>query len=387
MTHLLVILKYCVSYLGVKETTVLSLNQKKPYRIEHINGKYYLTRDINVSTKRTKIRKLIGANKPTKKEQEQFIEKNAEEIETEASKMETALNLTTYKITYLDKNTAEELENIRVLHKRFTELLTIDETERYEQELEIHYVHGTTVVEGNTLTEEQTRKLLTNGTLPDNKQNIREINEIQNFKTVKKYRDTYKTKITLNFIKKLHSLIMHNIDIETAGQFRKKHVTISGREKPVTSYEFIELALLEIIENYYTALKNGSNPFEEAAIFHHEFENIHPFTDGNGRVGRELLNFMLHKTGYPRLLILKSTRDTYLKILQLGDEEKYPEMIVHFAHLLIAQEQGTILTQILKQISNIYSLDKKDNTVSYNLAPQIIKKWPTNINNNDDNKK
>jgi Fic family protein len=359
--------------------------QKNAYRVEQIKNKYYLTRDINVKNKRKKIRKLLGTSKPTEKELNQFIEKNAEEIETKACKTETMLLLATYKLNYLDKKTAEELETIRVFYKRFTELSAINEIEAYEQEMEIKYVHGTTIVEGNTLTEEQTRNLLTKGTLPDDKQNIREINEVQNFKTVKKYRDSYKGKITLTFIKTLHAMIVHNIDVENAGQFRKKQVTIGGREKPVTSYEFIEMALLEIIENYYTALKNGNNPFEEAVIFHHKFESIHPFLDGNGRVGREIFNFMLHKTGYPRFSVLKTTREAYLKLLQLGDQEKHQDMITHFAYLLITQENISIFSNILKQALTNRSSTKKDNTISYNLAPQIVKEWPTNINNNNKN--
>jgi Fic family protein len=355
----------------------ISLKQKEPYRVEQIDGKYYLTRDINVKNNRKKIRKLIGTTKPTDEEQQQFIEKNAGKIETEAINTETMLRLTTYKLNYLDRKTAEKLETLRAYCKRYTELLSVDKIETYDQEMEIKYVYGTTVVEGNTLTEEQTRNLLTKGTLPSDKQNVREINEVQNFKTVKNYRDNYKGKITLNFIKTLHAMIVHNIDVKTAGKFRKKQVIIGGREKPVTRHEFIEMALLESIEIYYNALKNGNNPFEEAVIFHHKFENIHPFHDGNGRVGREIFNFMLHKTGYPRFSVLSSTREAYLKILQLGDEEKYQEMVVHFAYLFITQENNIMVSNALKQ-----ALNKKDNTVSYNLAPQIVKEWTQNTNDN-----
>jgi fido (protein-threonine AMPylation protein) len=360
----------------VEGAFMTSQKQKEAYRVEQIGNKYYLTRDINIAKKRKKIRKLIGTSKPTEKELQQFIEKNTETIETEAFETETNLSLTTYKLNYLDQKTAKKLENTRTLYKKFTKILPINEIETYEQEIEIKYVHGTTIIEGNTLTEEQTRNLLTKGTIPDDKQNIREINEVQNFKTVKKYRDNYKGKITSTFIKKLHAMIIHNIDIENAGQYRKKKVSISGREKPVTSHEFIELALLEIIENYYTALKNGNNPFEEAVIFHHKFESIHPFLDGNGRVGREIFNFMLHKTGYPRFSVLKTTREAYLKLLQLGDEEKYQDMIVHFAYLFITQET---VNMISKALDNWLS-EKKVTSVSYNLAPQIVEEWATNIN-------
>lgn len=187
---------------------------KKPYRIEQHTTvtnkqKYYLVRDIAVNGKRRKIRRYISAIKPTDKEIEQFKEKYAKEIETEAVEIETRLILETCKINYLAQNTVEKLENTHVLYKRYAEILSVDENEVYEQNFEIKYVHGTTAIEGNTLTEEQTKNLLQKNVLPQDKQ-LREINEVQNFKNVKKYRDTYKGKINLNFIKKLHELIMNN---------------------------------------------------------------------------------------------------------------------------------------------------------------------------------
>jgi Fic family protein len=56
-----------------------------------------------------------------------------------------------------------------------------------------------------------------------------------------------------------------------------------------------------------------------AAIFHGKFERIHPFEDGNGRVGRFLMNIILTKGGYPPLIIRKSQRVSYLKTLESFD--------------------------------------------------------------------
>jgi len=62
------------------------------------------------------------------------------------------------------------------------------------------------------------------------------------------------------------------------------------------------------------------HPVVHAAIHHAWFERIHPFMDGNGRVGRLLLSFMLVQRGYPPAVILKSQRPRYLRALQLADE-------------------------------------------------------------------
>jgi hypothetical protein len=63
-----------------------------------------------------------------------------------------------------------------------------------------------------------------------------------------------------------------------------------------------------------------AHPVVHAAVHHAWFERIHPFVDGNGRVGRLLHNFMLLQHGYPPAVILKSQRPRYLRGLALSDE-------------------------------------------------------------------
>ena len=65
---------------------------------------------------------------------------------------------------------------------------------------------------------------------------------------------------------------------------------------------------------------NDRHPVVHAAIHHAWFERIHPFTDGNGRVGRLLLDFMLLQRGYPPAVIPKAQRPRYLRALELADD-------------------------------------------------------------------
>ena len=69
------------------------------------------------------------------------------------------------------------------------------------------------------------------------------------------------------------------------------------------------------------------HPIECAILFHQKFEEIHPFKDGNGRVGRELLRIILSKNGYPSIFIDKSTREEYLKSLDEGNQKKHQRLI------------------------------------------------------------
>jgi Fic family protein len=85
-----------------------------------------------------------------------------------------------------------------------------------------------------------------------------------------------------------------------------------------------------------------SHPVVHAAVHHAWFERIHPFSDGNGRVGRLLLNFMLIQQGYPPAVILKGQRPRYLKALELADENN-PSLLAE----VIARSVSGTLTRFL----------------------------------------
>jgi Fic family protein len=90
----------------------------------------------------------------------------------------------------------------------------------------------------------------------------------------------------------------------------------------------------KLINRYYRQVEKRVHPFEAAVMFHYNFELIHPFTDRNGRVEREIFNFMLRRCGYPELLFLGHDRDTYINSLKLGNQKKYAEIIQIFADFI-----------------------------------------------------
>ncbi|MCL2477112.1 hypothetical protein [Candidatus Bathycorpusculum sp.] len=66
-----------------------------------------------------------------------------------------------------------------------------------------------------------------------------------------------------------------------------------------------------------------------------------------GRVGREILNYMLNKSGYSRLL-LGSDRTKYIKLLRLANEEKYDQMVVQFAQLIVDQRYQVMMDNLVQ---------------------------------------
>jgi Fic family protein len=327
---------------------------RKPYRVEviypkHEKPRYYLVKDVKVRGKKRKVSKYLGHNSLSTKEKEQYREDYAYEIEEKAAWKRAELSSSFYKSQYLSFDQVKLTEEIKYLYKTFIDLLTTAEIDVYEGSFEVQYVQGTTSIEGNTLTLRETYDLLVNGITPSAK-SLREINEVQNFKKLKMYRDKYRRKVTVDFIKNLHRFVMSNIDTEFAGIFRRvDDIGIVGCDISVTPAILIEPELNSAISEYYTHLIEGWHPFEQTILFHHKFEIIHPFNDGNGRVGREVLNYMLTRVGYPRLLFLGKDRDTYLDSLKMGDHEDYAGMVKAFGDLVVKQRMN-VLKENLKKV-------------------------------------
>ena len=336
---------------------------RRPYRVEVTypkkgKPKYFLVRDVKVKGKKRKARKYLGIVPPTAEEVEKYRREYAAEMEIKVAKKKAEMSASFYASEHLSKYQIGLLEELRYTYQGVMDLLTVNELEGYEKQFEISYVHGTTSIEGNTLTLREAGDLLVYRITPESK-SLREINEVQNFMSVARYRNKYKGKVTLDFIKTLHNLIMNNIDYESAGSFRRTDdIGIEGYDNMLCPSALIEEELEKAIQQYYEELESGRHPFELAIIFHHEFEVIHPFSDGNGRVGREILNYMLMRTKFPKLLFLGEDRGEYINALKLGDENRYSDMVGKFYYIIMKQRYG-ILRENLESIAKTAKRDRQ----------------------------
>jgi Fic family protein len=324
---------------------------RKPYRVELYfpssgQPKYYLVKDVAVDGKRRKVRKYLGVTQPTADDIARYRAKYGSWLESRAISAKARITAAKYKSRYLG-GLVHGLELVRHLNDSVMRHLTLNEVEAYEKEFEISYVQGTTSIEGNTLTRRQAGDLLAEGIAPRSK-SLREINEVQNFRRVIQHRRSYRGKVTTDFIQTLHSMIMANIDLESAGQFRRvDDIAITGCDLKVTPAALVREELEAAIRGYYGGIRRGYHPFEEAVLFHYRLEMIHPFTDGNGRVGREVLNFMLMKSDFPRLLFLGRDREKYLSALRDGNQSKFGSLALTFAELLVDQRQRILEERLL----------------------------------------
>lgn len=188
----------------------------------------------------------------------------------------------------------------------------------YYESFVTEFTYDTSAIEGSTVSLEETSMILFDRIAPAGK-NVREIREIENHKDAFDYMINYAGDINKGFVLKLHKLLMHNILWKHSGVFRDVRVFVRGAgfippEPGIVEREFKNLM------NWYRSNKRKYHPIIIAAHFHFVFESIHPFRDGNGRVGRLLLNFILRKNGYPMINIKTAEKSKYYHALSVGNK-------------------------------------------------------------------
>lgn len=229
-----------------------------------------------------------------------------------------------YHAEFIDKKRITALETLRYYHAEFKDLYP-DERNRYIESVFVRYVQGTTAIEGNTISPQEVQELLEHDISPAGKK-VSEVYEILNFVWLRDFLKTYEGDVSEKLIKKMHAILMENL-MRTPGDYRQIQV---GIEK--VDYEpppaILVPDLMKDLISWYRANAKKTHPFELATLLHTRFELIHPFTDGNGRVGRALMNFILEKGGYPTIYLGLSHRKDYLDAIKPADDGYYSPIVI-----------------------------------------------------------
>ncbi|MFH1188218.1 MAG: Fic family protein [bacterium] len=195
------------------------------------------------------------------------------------------------------KNTAVEILNNPDIRDRFILKLT----------------YHSNKIEGSTLTEPDTAAILfDNAALPN--KSLTEQLEAKNHQTALNYLLDYiaqKGRIDQKLVLKLHSVLMNGVRPD-AGLYRNHAVRILGVNLPTANYLKISELMLEIITQ---ATQTTKDIISLSSKIHSRFEQIHPFSDGNGRVGRLLLNAMLLKANFTPAVIHQEQKRFYYAYL------------------------------------------------------------------------
>ena len=176
---------------------------------------------------------------------------------------------------------------------------------------------GTNAIEGNTLTQREVEILLLEDRSVGNRPLVDVMETIQHEASFRGLLDRVNEPIRMTTALELHEQVYHGIDPE-AGMWRRITVFIQGSQHTPPRPEAVIPSMTEWEQDYNRRDIAGEPVFSLAAWMHHRFESIHPFRDGNGRVGRLLLNLHFLRHSWPPLHILPPDRKTYLGVLEAG---------------------------------------------------------------------
>ncbi|KAG7204205.1 hypothetical protein KM043_002036 [Ampulex compressa] len=191
---------------------------------------------------------------------------------------------------------------------------------RAKKEAYFQHIYHTVGIEGNTMNLEQTRAIVETRTAVAGK-SIDEHNEILGLDAAMKYINaTLVNRVGSIFVKdilEIHRRVLGHVDPIEGGQFRRTQVYVGGHVPPGPGDIHYLMEEFVLWLNSERAIR--MHPVRYAALAHYKLVHIHPFSDGNGRTSRLLMNMILMQAGYPPVIVHKEHRHTYYENLQIAN--------------------------------------------------------------------
>ncbi len=265
--------------------------------------KFYLVHSYREKGKIKRISRYLGSHLSEKKLLE--LKKRAEQHILEEIKERSILEF---------ELTQEEIEEFKKYEKDIgVKHLQTPDWKKFTE----NFTYNTNAIEGSTVALSEVKDLLEQKEKPKNHDEVETLNVAKAVGYIK----TSKEKLSIGSLKKIHFICFQRTKT-FAGELRNVEVVIRDgygnvvhQGAPAKDVE----KLLKSLCKWYDLHTNKYPPLLLAAVIHNEFEKIHPFEDGNGRVGRLLLNYVLLQHKYPPLNIRLKDRVRYYKCLQLYD--------------------------------------------------------------------
>ena len=223
---------------------------------------------------------------------------------------------------------------------------------------------GTNAIEGSTIGWKDAEKVLLQGITPSGKP-IDDVRvTIQHEEAFSSLKDPIE--ITLELVLKLHEQVFFGV-LKDAGRWRRINVKITGAKISPPRMERVRDEMIRWEEEYDRRGMIGEDTFTLGAWMHHEFERIHPFSHGNGRIGRLLLNLHFLNRNWPPVHILPKQRDGYIRSLNeyaRGDTtslEEFLKVCMGASLLDLLDQLGTSSDELLslKEGSLVSPYDEK----------------------------
>jgi Fic family protein len=228
------------------------------------------------------------------------------------------------------------LDRVEAIKKTYAQALstyTPLTQERFFDDFGIRFTHNTNKIEGSTLTFFNVKNIIVNNASPFNK-SVDDVTEAQTHMNVYRGLLNEKRELSLDLILEWHASLFGATKPAIAGSIRNSPILISGsKHVPPASRVEVDDCLDQMIR-WYTRVTGDLHPALVACLMKLKFVSIHPFEDGNGRVSRVIMNYLLHKNGYPMFNIDYKLRMGYYKALE---QANINEEDLHFVHWFFTQ--------------------------------------------------
>lgn len=224
-------------------------------------------------------------------------------------------------------------------------------------------VYNSNAIENSTLTLPDTERVLLE--LEVSKEySLREVFEAKNLARVTEYIEKKASDIVVNseVILFLHNLLIGGIDDSIAGRFRKTGESVRVGSHIAPAPEHL-VRMIEVLTHEYTS-NHTSDVVNKISSFHLQFETIHPFCDGNGRIGRVLIDLQLQQYGYPHIIIRDKEKAKYYDTFKQYREKNAItklETVIYLALLESLNKRVTYLEN--NEIITLAQYSKENNGV------------------------
>jgi len=289
-------------------------------RIE-VKGKNYwiLIHSVRKGKKITQKKKYIGKTLPPKERLEQLKKEFLKELSGERYK-------------FLSKENIEKIENKRANYKNELKKLSKNEKQNKLKEFAIRYTYDSSKISGLNITLRQTFLILKEGIIPKDFKNLRVAKALENHEKGFLLLTKYKGKLDIKFIKKLHKILFSGIDDEIAGNLRselKRDIKIAGTPYVPPKWQEVDKEINNFFR-WYKSENRKLHPLELASLIHLKLISIQPFADGNSRLSRLLMNWILWKKGYPPINLPVEDLENYYNALDKYQIEKHEKPFLDY---------------------------------------------------------
>lgn len=211
----------------------------------------------------------------------------------------------------------KKFENIKINFQTEWKTLPKSAKEKALEQIAVSFTFNTNAIEGSKITLEETREIIEDKISPNKP--LRDIRETEQHAKVFLNMLNKKEKINKELLLNWHMQIFGESKSDIAGRFRDHLVRVGEHLAP--DWQDVEDLMKDFFDYVHNKPKDISF-VEFVAHVHYRFEKIHPFSDGNGRIGRLIINCLLWHEGYPMIIISYKKRKSYYKAF-LKDEANF----------------------------------------------------------------